>query len=107
MTKTVFIVSNGGHDYSDASRYGELRFCTERVIRKDDVSQMYRELNAAMLDAKPDDFLLVSSLTSLCSVAASILAARFGEVHFLIFRDGQYVQRDLILDDQDESSTPN
>lgn len=100
MTKTVFIVSDGGHDYSDATRFGEIKFCTERVIRKDDVSQMYRELNEAMADARPDDLLLISSLTSLCSIAASILAARFGEVHFLVFAGGQYHQRDLILDAQ-------
>jgi hypothetical protein len=97
MTRKVFIVNNGGHDYSDAQRFGELVFCTENVIRKDDVSQMYRELNAALDEAQADDFLLVSSLTSLCMVASAILADRFGELHLLLFKDGQYVERDLIL----------
>lgn len=97
MTKKVFIVNNGGHDYSDAQRYGDIVFCTDTVIRKDDVSQMYRELSFALEEAQADDYLLVSSLTSLCMVAAAILADRFGELHLLLFKDGQYVERDLIL----------
>lgn len=95
----VFIVSDGGHDYSDAKRFGELVFCTESVIRKDDIAQMYREIRQCMETAKAGDFLLVSSLASMCSVAAAILAFQFGEVHFLLYKDGQYVQRDLILED--------
>jgi hypothetical protein len=98
MSKKVFIVTNGGHDYSDATRYGELTFCTDEVIRKDDVAQMYRELSAGLADARPDDYLMVGSLASMCMVAAAILADRFGELHLLLFKDGQYVPRDLILD---------
>lgn len=95
----VFIVSDGGHDYSDAERFGELVYCTEGVIRKDDIAQMYRELNGKLALAEPGDYLLISSLTSLCSVAAAILGFQFGEVHFLLYKDGQYVSRDLILED--------
>ena len=95
----VFIVSDGGHDYSDAERFGELVYCTEGVIRKDDIAQMYRELNSKLALAEPGDYLLISSLTSLCSVAAAILGFQFGEVHFLLYKDGQYVSRDLILED--------
>lgn len=98
MGRKVFIVNNGGHDYSDAARFGEIVFCTDSVIRKDDVSQMYRELKVALSDAKADDYLLVSSLTSLCMVAAAILSDRFGELHLLLYKDGQYVDRDLILE---------
>lgn len=96
--RKVFIVNDGGHDYSGAEKYGQIVFCTESVIRKDDISQMYRELAIALEDAKPDDYFLISSLTSLCAVGAAILSNWFGEVHFLLYKDGQYVVRDLILD---------
>lgn len=98
MSKKVYVVSNGGHDYSDAQRFGEVVFCTDGVIRKDDTAQMYREIHAALEEAKPDDFLLVSSLTSMCMVAAAILSDRFGELHLLLFKDGQYISRDIILE---------
>lgn len=99
--RRVFIVNNGGHNYDDAKRFGELIFCTDKVIRKSDTAQMYRELNAAMVDSNPDDYLLVSSLTSLCIVAAGILAAAHGELHLLLYEGGQYVARDLMFDNQE------
>lgn len=98
MGRKVFIVNNGGHDYSDAQRFGEIVFCTDEPIRKDDVHQMYRALSFALQDAQAEDFLLVSSLTSLCMIAAAIMADRFGELHLLIFKDGEYIQRDVILE---------
>lgn len=98
MSRKVYVVSNGGHDYSDAQRFGEVVFCTEGVIRKDDTAQMYREIQAAVADASPQDYLLVSSLTSMCMIAAAILSDRFGELHLLLFKDGQYIHRDIILE---------
>ncbi len=98
MTRKVFIVSNGGHDYKNAERFGEIVFCTDGVIRKDDIAQMYRELMQALEPAEADDYLVISSLTSLCVVAASILADRFGELHLLLYRDGEYIVKDLILE---------
>lgn len=97
MKRKVFIVNNGGHDYSDAERFGEIVFCTQAVIRKDDVAQMFREIDEALSWANRDDYILVSSLTSMCMVAAGIFAEKFGELHLLLYKDGQYVARDLIL----------
>lgn len=96
--RKVFIVNNGGHDYSSAARFGEIVFCTDRPIHRDDVHQMYRELSFALADADAEDYILVSSLTSLCMVAAAIMADRFGELHLLIYNNGEYIDRDLILD---------
>lgn len=100
MARKVFIVSNGGHDYSAAEEFGELTFCTENLIRRDDVAQMYREVKAGLEDgdARPEDYILVSSLTSMCMVAAAIMADWYGELHLLVYHNGQYIARDLILD---------
>lgn len=96
--KKVYILNDGGHNYDDAARFGEITFCLEHNVSKWDISQMYRELNDALADANCDDYIVISSLATLCSVATAILADRFGEVHFLIFKDGKYVERTLILD---------
>jgi hypothetical protein len=98
--RKVFILSDGGHDYSAAEKFGQIIFCTEGPIHKDDVSQMYRTLNQALLDADAKDYILVSSLTSLCMVAAAIMADAFGEVHLLIHHNGRYEERDLMLSAQ-------
>lgn len=98
--KKVYILNDGGHCYDDAARFGEITFCSDHLIGRWDVSQMYRELNQALADANADDYLVISSLTTMCSVATAILADRFGEVHFLIFKDGKYIERTLILNNE-------
>ncbi len=95
MTRKVFVVSDGGHDYSDAERFGKIVFCTDLPIRRDDVHQMYRELGSCLAEADRKDYLLVSSLTSMCMVAAGFLADAFGELHLLIYHDGKYISKDL------------
>jgi hypothetical protein len=100
MSKKVFVVSNGGHDYSQAEEFGTVVFCTDHYIRKDDISQMYREIKDSLADAMPDDYILVTSLTSMCMVATAIMTEKFGEVHLLIHSGGQYTPRDIILESQ-------
>ncbi len=99
--RKVFVLNNGGKNYGDAERFGDIVFCTQGSLDKWDVSQMYRDLEMALIDANPDDFILLDSLASLCSVASAMMAARFGEVHFLIFKDGKYIQRDLMLENME------
>ena len=97
MTRKVFILTDGGHDYSDAERFGTITFCHVTVRNKDDISQMYRELREFLHDSKDGDMLLISSLTSLCCVATAILTEWHGRVNFLVFHDGKYVERNLVL----------
>lgn len=97
MTRKVYIVSDGGHDYTAAEKFGEIVFCTDRLIKRGDIAQMYREISDALIDARADDYILVSSLTSMCMIAAAIMADQFGQVHFLIFENGKYEAHDLIL----------
>lgn len=93
----VFIVNDGGHNYAAARHFGELRFCTSGELDRFDTAQMYRQLQAAMLDALPDDYILITSLTSLCSVACALFAARFQQLNLLLYKDGQYVERTIVF----------
>lgn len=97
MSRKVYILTDGGHDYSDAARFGTLEYCHITVKNKYDMSQMYRELKEILWHSDPDDFLLISSLTSLCCVATAILVDLHGKVNYLLFQDGRYVERNLVL----------
>jgi hypothetical protein len=96
----VFVVNDGGHDFSAAKQYGELVFCTKGTLSKYDVGQMFRELSEAMEGSHIDDYILLTSLTTLCSVASAIFAAKHGRVNFLIFKDDGYVERKVVLVDE-------
>ena len=95
--KMVYIPNRGPHDYSEAKSFGQLIYCTEGSLDKFDTSQMFRELTAAMADAQPEDYILLTSLASLCSVACAVFAHRFGRLNLLIHRGQGYVERSLIL----------
>lgn len=97
MSRRVYILNEGTHDYSDAEQFGELVFCTQGLLPKHDINRLFLELDAVLSESEPRDLIMLSSLTSLCSVASAIMAAMHGEVHFLIFHDGKYLEKDLIL----------
>lgn len=93
----VYVVNNGGHDYSDAERFGEVVFCTDAFIRRDDTGLMYRALHEALKDAEPEDYLMMSSLTSMCVVASGILVEKFGQLNMLILHNQQYTARKVVF----------
>lgn len=94
----VYIMNNGGHDYSAAKKFGELYFISDELIDREDTAQMYRVIDNAMRDSTGDDYILISSLTSMCSIACAYFAARHGELHLLIHQRGEYILRDVVLD---------
>lgn len=95
----VYILTDGGHDYSAAKEYGELVICTRGSIKRDDIAQMHRDLEPILSQGSADDYIVISGLTSLCCVATAIMVEYFGEVHYLIFKDDKYIKKDLILVD--------
>jgi hypothetical protein len=94
-TANVYVLNKSAHDYSDAKRFGELVFCTEGSLDKLDLQQMFREMNSALEDSLPEDYILLTSLTSLCSVACSIFALKHGRLNLLIHTRDGYVDRSL------------
>lgn len=105
MTR-VYVVNRGGHDYSAAERFGELVYCSDGEMDKWDINQMYRQMSQALEDSVPEDYILLTSLTSLCSVACAVFAARHGRLNLLIFKDGAYVARTLVMDREISERAP-
>jgi len=97
MTRKVYILANGGHDYSDAQRFGELHFLNIPTYAKWDISILYQELQEKLQDANADDLIVVSHLTSHCCVATAIMVEWFGRVNFLIYRKDKYEEKNLVL----------
>lgn len=97
MKKTVFVPNRGPHDYTLAWDYGDLVFCTEGELNRKDLATMHRKLDAEMSAAQEDDYILLTSLTSLCCIACGIFASRFGRLNLLIFEGDKYLERTLFL----------
>ena len=94
----VYLLNRAGHDYSDAERFGELVTCTSGPLDKMDLQQMYRELSHAMQDSESCDFILLTSLTSLCCCACGLFAAKHGGLNLLIHTQSGYIARSVYFD---------
>lgn len=94
----VYVLNKGGYDYSAAERYGSLVYCTDGPLRRDDVNQMVRLITTAMKDSGPSDYIVLTSLASLCAIACSVFAVKHGCLNLLIYRKGVYHEHCLIFD---------
>lgn len=95
--RKVFILNEGAHDYSGAEAFGELVYCTSGLLPKSDINRLFIELDKTLAESDSHDLIMLSSLSSLCAVASAIMAAQHGEVHFLIYHEGRYIEKDLML----------
>jgi len=95
--RRVYVLNDGGHDYSDAERFGEVTLCTQGVVSKNDINKLFRQLDETLSESHPKDFILLTGPASLCAVASAIMVGYHGEVHYLVFHDGQYYEKDLML----------
>ena len=94
----VYVPNKAGHDYSDASTYGDLVFLTEGTIERYSTNNMYRIFVDKTKDAVASDFIIISSLSILNAIVSGIFAYRFGQVNYLLFNGDHYVKRTVKFD---------
>ncbi len=105
----VFVTNRGGHDYGAAKKFGELVYCTEGSIPRYNTSNMFREIARAMQESDPDDKILLTSLTTLNTVACGYFAHKHGRLNLLLFRakqgessGGEYLERTILFNQEEQ-----
>lgn len=93
----VFIINKSGHDFSSARKYGELIYLTEGLLASYKSTLHYRQLADKMKDAKPDDYILITSIASVNCIAGWIVGTLGFPLNMLIHssKDNRYVERKL------------
>ena len=109
--RKVYIVNRGCHDHSDAERFGELVFLSEGSINRFAVARIYREFIDAMSESGPEDYILITGLSVMSSIACAIFSRKHGQVNLLLFKatrnpqeKGCYIERVLMIDELLEHS---
>lgn len=97
MRPIVWIPNNSAHDFSTAEQWGSLRFLSQGWINRFAVAEMHRCFEQQLKKSNKEDYLLVTSLTIMNVVAASILATKHNRLNLLLYRDGRYVERRIVL----------
>ena len=93
----VFIVNRSSHDFSEAEKYGKKIFLSEGPMNRYSVNNMVRQFSERMKDSQPNDYLVPCSLNVMNSIASAILAHKHGRLNLLLFKQGIYIERNIVL----------
>lgn len=93
----VFIVNKSGHDFKDAKRFGEFVYLSEGKMDRYAITSVYREFSDVLDKSSEKDYILLTGLTSMCSIACSIFAYKWGCLNLLLYKNNRYIERRLIL----------
>jgi hypothetical protein len=97
MTKKVYILSDNGHDYTDARRFGELVKLDIPSHIKHKPNILYAELKKGLEDAEEGDYIVVSHLASHVAVATAIMVEWYGKINLLIYHKEAYEGHTVVV----------
>ena len=94
----VYIVNKSTHDFSGAEKFGQLIYMTEGRMNRFSTNDMMRKFGDAMRNSGEKDYILLCSLNVMNAVACSIFARKHGTLNLLLYKSGEYVERNHLLD---------
>ena len=93
----IYIVNKSSHNFSPAEEYGELVFLSEGSMNRYGTNNMVREFSRIMKDSSPSDYIVPCSLNVMNAIACAIFAHKHGVLNLLLYRRGEYIERNHIL----------
>lgn len=93
----VFVVNKSPHDFSAAEEYGEIVFLSEGPMNRYAANNMARMFEDGLAESAKDDFIVPCSLNVMNCIACAIFAHKHGTLNLLLFKDGDYIERNLVL----------
>lgn len=105
MERTIYIVNRSGHDFSAALDHGKrLVYLTEGDTPKLKTNQAYRKIVSKLNKSSSEDYLLLSGLSIINTIAGAVFARKHGRLNLLIYKKkagekGFYVPRTVNIDE--------
>lgn len=98
---TVYVINKSLHDFSAAKLYGNIVYLSTGPVNRYATNKICRKFLSLLKDSKREDFLLVTSLTIMNMLAASIMVSKHKCLNLLIHRseDNSYVERRMDFTD--------
>ena len=94
----VYIVNKSSHDFSAAEKFGKLIYCTQGRMNRFATNDMIRKFKDAMRNSAKEDYVLLCALGVMNAIACSVFARKHGALNLLLYKDGEYVERNHLLD---------
>jgi len=91
----VYLPNLSSHDISDAHRFGDIIPLTEGKISRYSTNHLYREIEPIIAESSPEDYILLTGLTVINVIVASLYALKHNRLNLLIHRadDNTYINR--------------
>jgi hypothetical protein len=80
----VYVVNRGCHDYSKAEEFGPVVAMSDGAFSRFATGKIFRQFQSFVQASEPDDYLLVSGLTIMTSIAVGMFAVKHGKVNLLL-----------------------
>lgn len=94
----VFIVNKSSHNFSEAENYGKIIYLSEGPMNRYSTNNMVRVFQDIMKDSSTYDYIVPCSLNVMNAIACAIFAVKHKRLNLLLFKNGTYIERNLMLD---------
>ena len=95
--KKVFVINRSAHDFGAAEEFGELVFMSVGSMNRYATNNMHRMFSECLENSTPEDYIVPCSLNVMNSIACAIFARKHGKLNLLLFKEGEYIERNLII----------
>lgn len=99
MKNKIYVINRASHDYSGAERWGELVYLSDGSVNRYATNKIYRIFEDVLSESSPNDYILLTGLTVMSSIATAIFAHKHSQLNLLIFRPNThtYAERRLVF----------
>ena len=95
--RKVFVVNKSAHDFSASEQFGQIEFLSSGPMNRYSTNNMHRVFTEKMKDSNADDYIVPCSLNVMNAIACAIFAVMHGKLNLLLFKDGSYIERNLVI----------
>lgn len=95
----VYVTNKGGHDFSAAKVFGTIVYLSNGKCSPYQVSEIYREFAETLQGSKKEDFILITSLPVMNSIACAIMGFLHERINLLQYhaQTNTYKARTIVL----------
>lgn len=93
---TVWVLNQSGHDYSEAEKYGTLRYLTKGKVDAYASNKYYRIYADALQAMKEGDYILLTGLASMNLILGWIIGFKGFSLNILLYKNRKYIVRKLV-----------
>ena len=96
-THRVYIVNKSSHNFSAAEQFGEIVFLSEGPMNRYSTNNMHRVFSEGLIESKKSDYIVPCALNVMNSIACAIFAHLHGGLNLLLYKNGDYIERNHIF----------